>query len=987
MIRFRPDWRASACAAIALLAASGCASAPAPEPEAAPAPVAAAPTEKVVKIDLTEGTNMSAALSPDGKTIIMSIQGTMWTLPADGGDAKRLTRPEMDAHEPVFSPDGTMVAFYAFTGDSFSIWTMSPDGSNQKQWTGDEGDGRYPSFTPDGKSILYSSDAMKGYSAWSIDLATGEKKQLTTASDTGYTMPLTPYFQAAGNVAYPIMSPDGSRIAFVVDGDVDTLFVRDAAPPHNMKAMFTGGTLGAPVWTADGQSLYITGVTRQQTFLASVPLAGESAVKIVEQGDIFPFRPQIKADGSLMVTADGKIKTFAATGGEGVVTPFKATVEFTRPTYKRRSYDFTETAPHKAIGIGDPILSPDGSTAIFAAVGDLWKADLKTGAVSMLTDDAFFDVSPNWSPDGKQIAFVSDRGGKGDIWTMELATGKMTQMTDLLAPPNQPTWSPDGKKIAYLGGALASIFLGSTVDVLDVKTKKSTRIAGEIFGPSSPSWSPSGKTIAIINRLPLNSRFREGMNAIYLMSADGKGTPKYVMPVENVSLGRRQWNRPAWNANGEFIYRIDGELWTDTLNDAGELGGKPVQITTSGENPAWSADGKKVIFLDGPVMKIWDKATGAVHASSAGATWRRAIPDTSYTIRAGKLFDGRGDVYRENVDIVVQQSTIKEIYAAGSKPVTGMLIDASGKVVMPSLIEAHTHQSTTLGTKLSDLWYKFGITSVRETGGDAYEIIERREAEASGKRAGPRVFAAGSLNEGARVSYGVSETVRTPEEAVQVMEIAGAMELDMTKSYVRQNYDTQKVFIAEAHKHGIAVSGHELYPAIANGVDQMEHTGATSRRGFSTKQSRTGKSYKDMVDMVADSGLIITPTLALGGRNWKSGDPASGSMQAVKAIYDKGGFVVAGTDSPFIESASSLHKELEILVASGLTTAQTLRMVTYDNARALNADNQLGSIEPGKIADILILDGDPLANIQDTLKVDTLMKNGVVVLEGGEIKR
>src|SRR6185503_1274941 len=98
---------------------------------AAPAPIT---------VVMTEGTNMSAAVSPDGKTIIASIQGTLWSIPSTGGKATTLTAPELDAQEPAWSPDGKLVAFYAFTDDAWSVWTMAPDGSDLAKRSAGPGD-------------------------------------------------------------------------------------------------------------------------------------------------------------------------------------------------------------------------------------------------------------------------------------------------------------------------------------------------------------------------------------------------------------------------------------------------------------------------------------------------------------------------------------------------------------------------------------------------------------------------------------------------------------------------------------------------------------------------------------------------------------------------------------------------------------------------------------------------------------------------------
>ncbi|MDP3740494.1 MAG: amidohydrolase family protein [Hyphomonadaceae bacterium] len=948
----------------ALLA--GCTAAPVSEPVAPPP----------ITVVMTEGTNMSATVSPDGSTIIASIQGTLWSMPGSGGKATALTAPELDAQEPAWSPDGKLAAFYAFADDAWSVWTIAPDGTGLSKRSAGPGDARYPSFSPDGKSLLYSTDG-DGYSAVSLDLSSDVLTTLVDAKDAGYAPPTAAYFQKAGNVVYPVVSPDGTKLAYVVDGVSDTLYVRPLAGGAP-KPIHMSETLGAPAWAPDGSGLYVVGVVPKASNLTFAPLGEGNPITVSETGDIFPFRPSVTAD-AITVTADGKIKTFSLKGGEATVTPFEAAVTFTRPPYKRRTYDFTDAAPQKALGVFDPALSPDGSQAVFTAVGDLWLTSLATGAVSKLTDDEAIDLSPSWSPDGAQIAFASDRGGKTDIWTLTLQGRAFTQLTDLEVPANSPVWSPDGKKIAFLKDARASIFLAGTVEVLDVATKKITHVADEIFGPSAPAWSPTGETIAVVARKPLTSRFREGVNAFMLAPADGKGAAKWVSPVEGRSLGRRQWNRPAWSGKGDMVYRIDDQLWSVPLDDAGKLGPSPVMITKSGENPSWSADGSKLIFVDGDKLNTWNAASGAVVTSTAAAMWTRAIPDTSYTIRAGKLFDGKGDAYQTNVDVLIERNVITGISPAGSRPVVGTLIDASTKTMIPGLIESHTHQSTSLGRSLGQRWFSYGITSVRETGADPYEVVERREAEASGRRPGPRVFSAGPLNEGGRVSYGISETVGTVELAKAAVARSTALKLDTLKSYVREDYTVQKAIIAEAHASGIPISGHELYPALANGADQVEHVGGTSRRGFSTKISRLNNTYQDVVALISQSGMIITPTLALHSRNGT--EPIPSIQKTVKAIVDAGGRVVAGVDSPFVTFADSLHVELRLYVEAGIAPAHVLRLATLEAAKAIGVDSQIGSIEPGKIADLVLIDGDPLANITDTTKVAWVMKNGTVVWE------
>lgn len=931
--------------------------------------------EKVlVDAVMTEGTNMAAAVSPDGRTLIIALQGVLWSLPATGGDARALTPPEMDAQEPVWAPDGSRVAFYGFVGDAFAIWSMNPDGSDLTRLAnGASADARYPAFTADSRQILYSSDEDGGYAVWMTDRTSGERRPLTSASETGYLPPTTPYFSGDGNAVYPTLSPYGNNLAWVIDGPENRLVVRDLNARQGFREVYRAPLLGAPLWSADGNALYITGIDGRETFLAQVPLDGIGANHLVEGGDIFPFRPSLGPDGTLYYTADGQIKTLTPTGELGRSVPFSAKVTLDRTPYERRRYDILDQTPKKALGIIDPILSPDGSQVAFAALGDIWHTDLATGVTMQLTDDVSIDISPSWSPDGERIAWVSDRSGITNVWVMNLSDGSATQVSNVDKPASAPIWSPDGRKIAYLKDEGNSVFVSSTVNVIDLANDTEMVISEPMFGPSSPAWSPDGSVVVVTHRDPGNSRFREGFNEFYVLPVDGSDEKFFVAPVPGKSLGRRQHNRPAWSVSGEMVYRVDGELWSVPMSVDGTLG-QSTRIALAGENPSWSADGSKLIYMDGASIKLFDKTSGQTRELDIQPNWVQVRPTESMTIRAGRLFDGVNDGTTSSVDIVIQNGVIVDMRMAGLSQTVGTFIDASDKFVMPGLIENHTHQSITQGVMLGELYLCNAITTVRETGDDPYHAVERREAEASGRRPGPRVFTAGPLNEGTRISYGVSETVESLERVEDSMRLSTALKLDMYKSYVRQDYTAQKRVIELAHASGIPVSSHELYPAVANGIDQMEHLGATSRRGYSLKESRLNIAYQDVIELTTKSRVIITPTMALSER----GSDLDAQKATLLKIINGGGRIVAGTDSPFVSFADSLHRELEIYVEAGLSTSQALRAATGDAADALGAGNQLGKVARGYLADLVILDGNAIEDISQVRAINTVIKNGAI---------
>jgi hypothetical protein len=329
------------------------------------------------------------------------------------------------------------------------------------------------------------------------------------------------------------------------------------------------------------------------------------------------------------------------------------------------------------------------------------------------------------------------------------------------------------------------------------------------------------------------------------------------------------------------------------------------------------------------------------------------------------------------------------------------------------------------GTLFGRVNLAYGVTTIRSPGGVPYEGVEDRESIESGRRPGPRVFMTGYLLDGWRPYYPIASTA--PNEAVVDMELdrAKRLDYDLLKTYVRLPDNLQRHAIDGAHRLGIPTSSHEIYPAALSGTDSVEHTGATSRRGYSPKQSGLGRSYEDVIQIIAKSRMTITPTIALGGYQaavaadpsiaqdprmtrlqpaWvaasgagggRGGPGGRGGVSAVndpkalvtfmerssKVLLDllhAGVPIVAGVDAPLVPFGAALHTELAGYVAAGFTPFEALQTATMNTAKLLNAENDLGSIEVGKLADLVVVEGNPLVNIRDTMRVRTVIKNGEV---------
>ena len=155
-----------------------------------------------IQLMLTEGTSMAAAVSPDGRTVVIDLLGSLWILPSSGGIARRITDEFSDARQPAWSPEGRTIAFQSYRDGGWHIWTVAPDGTALKQLTSGPFDHREPHWSPDGARIAFSSDRSGNYDIWELALATGQLRQVTND---------------ASNESMPAWSRDGREIAFVSD--------------------------------------------------------------------------------------------------------------------------------------------------------------------------------------------------------------------------------------------------------------------------------------------------------------------------------------------------------------------------------------------------------------------------------------------------------------------------------------------------------------------------------------------------------------------------------------------------------------------------------------------------------------------------------------------------------------------------------------------------------------------------------------------------
>lgn len=956
---------------------------------------------------------MQPRFSPDGKSILFTSDlgggDNIWMMKSDGSDAKPITKESFRLlNNAVWMPNGQyIVARKHFTGTrslgAGEMWMYHINGGEGIQLTkrkNDQQDVNEPCVSPDGKYLYFSEDVYPGgyfqynkdpnnqiYIIRRYDFETGELDNVVTG---------------IGGAVRPQISHDGKFISFVRRIRTQSiLFIRsletgeewpifNSLSKDQQEAWAIFGVYTAYNWTPDDQHIIIW--------------ANGKINKIAV------YQPKSGAMGAQMQTAE--------------IIPFNALCQHTIVNALRFKRNISPDEFRVKV-IRQARTSTDEKFIVFNALGFLWKKELPNGKPVRLTTSTSFEFEPEFSPDGTEIIYVtwSDET-TGALMKYNFKSKKSIQISTKKGIYRTPKYSPDGKKIVFVKEA-GNSDMGYTLNsdgglfIIDAdgKNEKHLKLQGEnpCFNLQSNRilYYASGFPNVQYNSADLNGKdvktiltskyatdfvpspdfkwiaFRE-LHNVYIAAFPQTGkTLDLYSKTEAIPLSRISKDAGInmhWSSNSKILHWTLGEEYFSTNLDS------------------------RFNFLTEKNSTIAPYDSTAIKINLEAKTDR---PNGIIALRGARIITMKGDQVIEKGTIVIEQN---KIIAVGKTeevniPNGAKIVEVEGKTIIPGLVDVHAHVGHfRSGITPQKHWpyyanLSYGVTTTHDPSTNTEMAFAYSELVKSGQIVGPRIFSTGTILYGADGDF--KATINSIEDARSAIRRTMAFGAFSVKSYNQPRREQRQMVIQAANELNCMVvpeGGSTFYHNMTMILDG--HTGIEHNIPVSP--------YDDVVQLWKSSESGYTPTLivsygSVNGENYfyqKSNvweekrllsftprtiiDSRSRHRTMIPDEEYETGFIMASKSCKNLSDAGvkvnlgahgqlqglGAHWELWMLVMGGMSPMEALRSVTINGAHYIGMDDQIGSLEIGKLADLVVLDKNPLTDIYKSDEISFVMING-----------
>jgi Tol biopolymer transport system component/imidazolonepropionase-like amidohydrolase len=953
---------------------------------------------------------MQPRFSPDGKRIAFtSDEGggdNIWVMDADGKNHKQVTSESFRLlNDPAWSPDGEYIAAHKhFTSHrslgAGEIWlyhvASGGDGLQLTTRRNEQKDLGEPAFSPDGRYVYFSHDATPGdsfeynkdsnkqiYAIDRLDRTTGERIAFVTGP---------------GGACRPTPSHDGKKLAFVRRVRFQTtLFVMDVASGR------------ADVVYPDLER------DMQETWAIH---------------GVYPHMAWTPDDAAIVLYARGHIQRVDVAKKSAAPIPFH--VKTTRKVQDAVRFPVA-VAPEKfdVKALRDVRVSPKGDLVAYQALGHVWVRPLPDGAARRLTkDEKYFEFMPSFTRDGSAIVYVAwSDADLASVRVTTVGTGETRSLTREIGHYFDPVVSPDGKTVVYRKGSNG--YLVSPLWSRDPGIYKVPFTGGDPVLVTKDGSNPQFG--ADSERVYLYSESREKETDKHVLSSiglDGR-EPRTHLTSENAV-------QFALSPDGKWVaFQERFQAYVAPFVPSGRelaIGPKSKAVPVArasrdaGENLQFSGDSSALYWSLGP--ELYERKLTDSFAFLAGApeklpetpekgkniafTWPQAAPSGSVALVRARLVTMKGDEVIEDGAIVVEKNRIQAVGKRSDVKIPSgtHVIDLGGATIVPGFIDVHAHGAQSAdGITPQTSWIHcanlaYGVTTIHDPSNDTNSIFAVSELAKAGMVLSPRTYSTGTILYGAAGSF--KAEIDSLEDALGHLRRLKAVGAFSVKSYNQPRREQRQMVIEAARQTGMMVvpeGGSLLQHNLTMVVDG--HTGVE----HSLPVERV---YKDVTQLWGASQTGYTPTLIVGyggldGEHywyhhmdaWRQErlmnfvprfvvDPRSRrrdmapeedynilrSAGIVKSIVDAGGRAQLGAHGQL--AGLGAHWELWLLKQSGITNLQALRCATLDGARYVGLDADLGSLEPGKLADMVVLNSNPLTDIRNSADIRFVVLNGRV---------